>query len=193
MLAASVLPRAGARLWGIAAQLYLLRSEQNWGIGDFADLAKLVEVSRQRGCEVIGLNPLHQMPLDRPEHTRLYLNVLYIAVPDAPGYSCSTAARDLVKSPEFQARLAACRSAPKVDYSAVVSLKLDALRVLYAKFHEATPDDRQRFERFCEEKGVSLRRTSIFQALRQHFAAEDQRRRLAQLAGRVPDRHLGSH
>lgn len=173
---------AGARLWGIAAQLYLLRSEQNWGIGDFADLAKLVEVSRQRGCEVIGLNPLHQMPLDSPEQgspysplTRLYLNVLYIAVPDAPGYSCSTAARDLVKSPEFQARLAACRSAPKVDYSAVVSLKLDALRILYAKFHEATPDDRQRFERFCEEKGVSLRRTSIFQALRQHFAAEDQR------------------
>ena len=120
--------------------------------------------------------------LDSPEQgspysplTRLYLNVLYIAVPDAPGYSCSTAARDLVKSPEFQARLAACRSAPKVDYSAVLSLKLDALRVLYAEFHEATPDDRQRFERFCEEKGVSLRRTSIFQALRQHFAAEDQR------------------
>ena len=74
--------------WGISVQLYLLRSAGNWGIGDFADLKFLVRLCAARGCDVIGLNPLHQMFLDDPEHaspyspaSRLYLNALYISVP----------------------------------------------------------------------------------------------------------------
>ncbi|MGH6973508.1 MAG: hypothetical protein ACRED6_02650, partial [Stellaceae bacterium] len=47
---ATVLPRHARcflpdwqRGWGIAAQLYGLRSARNWGIGDFTDLQRLVE------------------------------------------------------------------------------------------------------------------------------------------------------
>jgi (1->4)-alpha-D-glucan 1-alpha-D-glucosylmutase len=51
----------GDRMWGIAVQLYLLRSTANWGIGDFGDLQMLVRLASSQGADVIGLNPLHGM------------------------------------------------------------------------------------------------------------------------------------
>ena len=38
----------GKRLWGVAAQLYLLKSKANWGIGDFADLRELAQLLVQQ-------------------------------------------------------------------------------------------------------------------------------------------------
>src|SRR6185503_15653038 len=76
---------AGARLWGVAAQLYSVRSAADWGIGDFSTLRGLVELAASRGAAIVGLNPLHAMFLDRPAHSslyspasRLFLNILYI-------------------------------------------------------------------------------------------------------------------
>ena len=81
----------GRRLWGIAAQLYLLRSATDWGIGDFGDLRRLVELAADHGADVIGLNPLHAMFPDDPEHaspyspaSRLLLNILNIDVTAVP-------------------------------------------------------------------------------------------------------------
>ena len=91
LLAAAPSVAEGKRLWGIAAQLYLLRSETNWGIGDFGDLHALVELAAANGADVIGLNPLHALFPDNPEHaspyspaSRLLLNVLNIDVTAVP-------------------------------------------------------------------------------------------------------------
>jgi len=62
----------GMRFWGVAAQLYLLKSATNWGIGDFSDLRRLAQVLVDRGAQVIGLNPLHAMFVDEPEHASPY-------------------------------------------------------------------------------------------------------------------------
>src|SRR5690349_13934714 len=43
----------GGRVWGFMVQLYGLRSNRNWGIGDFGDLATLVEVAAARGAAVV--------------------------------------------------------------------------------------------------------------------------------------------
>lgn len=166
--------------WGIAVQLYLLRSATNWGIGDFSDLRALVEMVGPRGCAVIGLNPLHQMFLDDPEAaspyspaTRLFLNPLYIDVPAVPEFRRFDAAQALVASPEFQQRLAQCREAELVDYAAATALKLEALRVVYQSFTGTAPAERQEaFARFRAEKGQALERASLFQALRQHFSGD---------------------
>ena len=135
--------------------------------------------------------------LDSPEQgspnsplTRLYLNVLYIAVPDAPGYSCSKGARDLVKSPVPSPPGRMLVSAQS-GLQRSLSLKLDALRVLHAEFDLARPDDRQSFQRFSK-RWASACVGLHFQALRQHFAAEDQRLADGAIGRTSPDRHLGT-
>ena len=47
------------RLWGFMVQLYGVRSERNWGIGDFTDLKHLIDIAAGLGAAVVGVNPLH--------------------------------------------------------------------------------------------------------------------------------------
>src|SRR6266850_336707 len=46
------------RVWGWAVQLYSLRSQKSWGIGDMGDLRRFAKWSRKQGASVILLNPL---------------------------------------------------------------------------------------------------------------------------------------
>ena len=71
------------RGWLLAVQLYSVRSNRNWGIGDFTDLADLVRLAKQLGADGVGLNPLHVLFDDYPAdcspyspNSRLFLNPL---------------------------------------------------------------------------------------------------------------------
>lgn len=53
-------------LWGLATQLYALRSNSGWGVGDFSDLAELGGRAAVLGASAVGINPLHALfPTDR--------------------------------------------------------------------------------------------------------------------------------
>ena len=54
------------RCWLLAVQLYGVRSARNWGMGDFTDLADLIELAHHLGADGVGLNPLHALFDDRP-------------------------------------------------------------------------------------------------------------------------------
>ena len=174
----------GQKIWGIAAQLYVLRSDENWGIGDFGDLRRLAELWAAAGSNVVGLNPLHALFPDTPEHaspyspaSRLLLNILYIDVTAAPGFSGCAEAQRLVHSEEFQAALFHCRTTSLVDYSGVTDLKLRALRILFEHWSASHNAPKERFEEFCRERGEVLSLGCTFYCLREMFAARDIRMR----------------
>ena len=171
----------GRRLVGLAAQIYLLRSADNWGIGDFTDLRRLVELAASRGAAVIGVNPLHAMFFDNPEQaspyspaSRLLLNVLNIDVMAVPEARNCPDVSELIASDEFQERIDACRSEHLVDYRAVTELKLSILEQIFDACR--SPADRplwREFEQFRREQGETLERNCLFLALREHFARQD--------------------
>jgi malto-oligosyltrehalose synthase/4-alpha-glucanotransferase len=174
----------GARVWGIAVQLYALRSERDWGIGDFTDLRTLVEQWGERGAALIGLNPLHALFPHNPAHaspyspsTRLFLNVLYLDVEGVEDYrECEVRAQ--VRSAAFQARLKTLRSTELIDHAAVAAAKFEVLGHLYAHFRErhlgGNTSRAQAFRAYQGREGEALRRHALFEALQEHFHREDQ-------------------
>src|SRR5919108_5235429 len=102
------------RLWGFMAQLYGLRSERNWGIGDFTDLRNLIEIAAGLGAGVVGVNPLHATQgSPYSPSSRHALNVLYIDVEAVPGFEPAA---------KLRKRADALRDAELVDYEAVRAL-----------------------------------------------------------------------
>ena len=172
------------RAWGFAAQLYGIRSERNYGMGDFRDLRHLLEFCAEAGASALLLNPLHANFPDAPEHAspyspsnRAYFNVLYLDVESIPDFLECEQARTMAGTPEFQAQLRALRATDHVDYGGVAEMKWKVFGVLYQHFrdhHLASSTSRASvFRAFQAERGETLRKQALFDAMQAHFSAQD--------------------
>lgn len=167
------------RCWGIAAQLYALRSDADWGMGDFGDLVTLVALAAEAGADAVGLNPLHALFLDTPEqaspyspNSRLFRNPLYLDLPRLADFGEAGEAAGAVP------RLV--RAGDLIDYKAVAALKRDTLERMYRSFehrHLARGSARgAAFRGFVERSGPALRSFATFQMLSEHLGTHDWRR-----------------
>jgi 4-alpha-glucanotransferase len=156
------------RCWLLAVQLYGVRSARNWGMGDFTDLASLIELADHLGADGVGLNPLHALFDDRPgdcspysPNSRLFLNALYIDVEKLPEFQ---------PDPETSEALAPLRAGDVVDYVGVAGPKWRALRRAFAAFKaNARPGRQQDFDKFRAERGTLLSHFACFEVLRHKF------------------------
>lgn len=131
----------GQKVAGVFFSLYGLRSERNWGIGDFGDLKKLIDwASTQLGVALIGLNPLHatfnRYPFNTSPYSpssKFYRNFIYLDVQSIDDYPGSKA-QAMVDRAETQQMLAELRRSPKVEYELVASLKERTLRTVFDRF-----------------------------------------------------------
>ncbi|HIF9258237.1 TPA: 4-alpha-glucanotransferase [Photobacterium damselae] len=172
------------KLWGTSVQLYSVRTQHNWGIGDFGDLKQLVADIAKNGGDFVGLNPIHSLFPANPEgaspyspSSRRWLNVIYIDVSSVCEFAQSDAAQQLVGSHEFQQRLAEARQSNWVNYSEVACLKMAALRLLFDTFvtrHlEKNTERAKQFLNFVEQGGESLLHQAAFDALHALLKSQD--------------------
>ncbi len=174
----------GQKIWGSSLQLYTVRSNDNWGMGDFSDLKKLITQLAEQGAGIVGLNPIHSLYPANPEHcspyspsSRNFINPLYIDVMAVEDFNNCEKAQQLFDSQSFQQRLNEARSAEYVDYALVASLKYEMLEHLFAHFNEhhrkAKTFQGKAFDQFRKHRGNGLERHAIYEALFEHFKARD--------------------
>ncbi|WP_017445286.1 4-alpha-glucanotransferase [Gayadomonas joobiniege] len=168
----------GGRVWGINVQLYCLRSEHNFGIGNFTDLKQLIEQSAETGCQFIGLNPIHALYPNCPESaspyspsSRRWLNIMYIDPLAVAGFDACKRAQSLYHSSGFQKKLASARAAEYVDYLAVSELNLPLLKILHQHFRsEILAKDGNltvAYKNFLARGGEPLKQQAVFDAIQE--------------------------
>jgi 4-alpha-glucanotransferase len=121
------------RAWGWAVQLYALRSQESWGIGDMADLRRFAKWSRSQGASLILLNPLGAQSPTLPHQaspyyasSRRFRNTLYIRIEEVDGAEQCAA--------ELEPLRAAARELNHqrlIDYDEVFRLKSKALQAIF--------------------------------------------------------------
>jgi (1->4)-alpha-D-glucan 1-alpha-D-glucosylmutase len=175
----------GGRVWALATQLYSLKRDDDWGIGDFGALHELVGMAARSGAAAIGLNPPHSLFHDDPEHvspyspsSRQFTNPLYLDVPAIEDFGECEAARQLVHSEPFRQRLADLRGLRHVDYAGVTAAKYQTLKLLYENFRnlhlsQANDPRGEAFREFQARHGEALKRYATFSTLREHFGGGD--------------------
>ena len=127
----------GGRTWGLATQLYSVRSERSWGIGDLTDLTDLaVWSSAAYGAGFILVNPLHAAapaaPMEPSPYlptSRRFVNPMYLRVEAVPEYAYVPQRNRLRKSRAIaQARAAASGG---IDRDSAWKVKRRALKTVY--------------------------------------------------------------
>ncbi|MBB2890411.1 4-alpha-glucanotransferase [Flexivirga oryzae] len=148
------------RAWGLTAQLYSLRSERSWGLGDVADLAELGTWAVRQGADFVLINPVHAAepvpPLEPSPYlptSRRFVNPGYIRVEEVPelGY-LSAAQHQLVEWHSDDARR--LNKLDHLDRDGSWQSKRAALRMIFRT--ESTHRRRRDLESFVEREGQAL-------------------------------------
>ncbi len=161
-----------ARLWGLAAQVYGLRSAGDGGIGDAAGIASLAESVALSGADALVLSPMHALFSAHPERfapyspsSRLFLNPLHAAPALVFGEERVAQALHDAGLAETFAKLEAL---PLIDWPQSADAKLALFRALFddiADGPESTSPLGADFARFRADGGTLLLEHARFETL----------------------------
>ena len=175
----------GGRMNGLTMHLYSLRSERNWGIGDFTDLLNLMKYAAEKKLDFVGINPLHALFTSKPAFaspyspsSREWLNPIYLDIEKVGAFTYNEQLKNWLAQPKIRQRIAALRVTETVTYTAVWACKRDALQMAFNAFEqdtcEAAENERAAFEAFVLEKGEALQGFGLFEALDQYYSRPGQ-------------------
>ena len=154
------------RAWGWSAQLYATRSAASWGIGDFADLARLAKWSGGVGAGFVLVNPVGAVTPVGPQQpspyfpaSRRFRNPIYIRVEDVPG---ADAIGPIIA--EAAGAGQALNRERIIDRDTVWRLKREALEAIWASRPPLCE-----FEAWYQEQPSSLPEFAVWSALTERY------------------------
>jgi 4-alpha-glucanotransferase len=151
------------RAWGLATQLYSVRSHDSWGVGDLVDLTDLAVWSGgEHGADYILVNPLHAAepvpPLEPSPYlpsTRRFFNPLYLRPERIPEFvHLDDTQRANVT--ELRAGLDAAAARDTIDRDAAWTAKRAALKIVFSV--PRSPGRQLAFQAFRRRAGEGLER-----------------------------------
>ncbi|WP_050478935.1 4-alpha-glucanotransferase [Herbaspirillum rhizosphaerae] len=167
---------AGRHGWGLALQLYGLRSDNDGGIGSFGGLAQLAAKAGKEGASALAISPVHAMFAADTHRfspyspsSRLFLNVLHI---DPANILGRDALRQALQEagPEATALQLRLEQASQVNWPEAGRHRLQLLRRLYGMFRmQGAPS--AEFAAFRLQGGQALADHALFEALHHTLAA----------------------
>jgi len=170
-------PANTGRRAGILLPLFSIRTENDWGIGDFSGLEKWLKYAATTGSGIFQILPINEMPAGQDcPYTALSafaLDPIYIAVPEVEEITATPAAAQYLETEEIRGVISGLRNAEKVDYAAVRELKFQTLWMGFHYFYEnqwKTGGKRaKKFAAFREENAWWLDDYALFRYLKDAY------------------------
>jgi 4-alpha-glucanotransferase len=163
------------RAWGLATQLYSVRSRQSWGIGDLTDLEDLAVWSAgEHLADFVLVNPLHAAepvpPIEPSPYlpsSRRFANPLYLRLERIPEYAVASAAqREEIDKIRAQL-LADIADSTLIDRDRAWSAKREALEIIFSV--PRTPGRQASFAAYRGREGSGLKRFATWAALCERY------------------------
>ncbi|MFP4376028.1 MAG: 4-alpha-glucanotransferase [Spirochaetales bacterium] len=133
------------RMTGVLVPLSALRSEQNHGVGEFADLPRLGRWCKDAGLDVIQLLPVNDTGWQSSPYSALSafaLHPLYLRVEDLPELASLSEKAQVRVGEQLAALDASHASNERLRYSAMLDAKRELLHGIFADLQERRePDD----------------------------------------------------
>ena len=187
-------PAGGRRTFGIAAQLYSVRSASSWGLGDLDDLAEMVSWSGGHGADFVAVNPLCAVAPEIPRENSPYLpttkrftDPLYLSVTMIEEYRslpdparreidvlAALVAPDPVTVPAdpLTDPAGAVAGVGLLDRDAAWAAKIAALRIVFDAVR--SPEREAEFADFISTGGEQLERFAVWNVLAALHGADSQ-------------------
>ncbi|MFN3673145.1 MAG: 4-alpha-glucanotransferase [Bosea sp. (in: a-proteobacteria)] len=166
--------------WGLAAQIYALRSAGDGGIGHFGGVAALGRAAGALGADALAISPVHALYGADPHRfspyspsTRLFYNPLHA---DPAAVLPDGVVAEIAASVGLSEAMAELERLPRVDWARATPLKLKLLRAVYERLRDpegGLDAARSAFANALTTATPLLRAHAVFEALHAAELAQD--------------------
>lgn len=164
-----------SRVNGILLPLASMKTETDWGVGDFGSLIEWIDLLSDNGVKMVQILPLQETaPHENCPYsamTAFATDPVYTDISQVQDVAINEKAQQLMQS--LQADITSWHQAEKAPFYQVKEAKLKVLWLGYQHFLQHEQQNRtaryQAFEAYCSSQSSWLRGYSLFRALKEYY------------------------